>query len=84
MIERENDFIKEFIYRKNDNEIYFIYIRDFNECYECYLQNADYGTISLMFGLPKTQQDLTKVIDIINNNLEEEINCYKLDYEDKE
>ena len=52
-----------------------------------YLGKEQYGIISLMFGVPKSDiEDIEKIIEdieeIIENNIEEYIKLYQEDYED--
>ena len=82
MKEVKNDVIKKFEYNVN-NDTYFIYIVETKYGYGCYLQNNDYGVISLMFGLPKEQNNLEETIEIVRNNLGDEIEIYKREYEEE-
>lgn len=77
MKELENDIIKKYSY-----EDYVVYIKENLNVYECYLQNENYGTINCMFGLSKEQVNLKQLIDIINDNLQQEIEYYKQEFED--
>ena len=77
MKELENDIIKKYSY-----EDYIVYIKDYENNWECYLQNKNYGTINCMFGLLKEQVSLEQLIDIINDNLKQEIEYYKQEFED--
>lgn len=79
MKEVRNEFIKQFIYGD-----YIIYIKEDSISYEGYLQNEIYGVISLMIGVPKKQNTLDELIELIENNLQSYINDYKENYEDEE
>lgn len=83
MKEVKNDIIKKFEYNVN-NDTYFIYIVETKYGYGCYLQNINYGIISLMFGLPKEQNNLEETIEIVRYNLKEQIAIYKRMYEEDE
>ena len=82
MKEVKNDVIKKFEYNVN-NDTYFIYIIETKYGYGCYLQNINYGIISLMFGLPKEQNKLEEIIEIVKYNLGDEIAIYKKEYEEE-
>lgn len=79
MKEVRNEFIKQFVYGD-----YIIYIKEDSISYEGYLQNELYGVISLMIGVPKKQNTLNELIELIENNLQSYINDYKENYEDEE
>ena len=79
MKEVRNEFIKQFVYGD-----YIIYIKEDSVSYEGYLQNELYGVISLMIGVPKKQNTLNELIELIENNLQSYINDYKENYEDEE
>jgi hypothetical protein len=81
MKEVKNDVIKKFEYNVGC-DTYYIYIVETVGGYGCYLQNSCYSIMSLMFGLPKEQNSLEEVIQIVNNNLKEEISIYNRLYED--
>lgn len=77
MIEIQNDIRKKYKYKD-----YVVYVKwNFkNLCYEFYLQNEEYGVISLMFGIPKS--DIKDIENIILANIEDYIETYKEEYED--
>ena len=75
MEEIKNDFIKKYSYKN-----YVVYIKETNISYEYYLQNEEYGVISLMFGIPKS--DIKDIENIILANIEDYIETYKEEYED--
>lgn len=76
MKELENDIIKKYSYKD-----YVVYIKESSKEYECYIQNEYYGIINCMFGLSKEQVSLEQLIDIINDNLKQEIEYYKQEFE---
>lgn len=76
MKELENDIIKKYSY-----EDYVVYIKENAYIYECYLQNENYGIMHCMFGLSKEEVNLAKLTDIISNNLKQEIEYYKQEFE---
>lgn len=76
MKELENDIIKKYSY-----EDYVVYIKENTNIYECYLQNENYGFIHCMFGLSKEQVSLEQLMDVINDNLKQEIEYYKQEFE---
>lgn len=78
MVETKSDIIRQFIYRKNIN--YIVYVKDTISTYEFYLQNEEYGVISLMFGIPKS--DIKDIEEIIESNIENYIELYQEEYED--
>ena len=77
MEEIKNDFIKKYSYKN-----YVVYIKETNESYEYYLQNESYGIIELMFGASKEATTLEDFVQIIVDNIDIDIKCYKKEYED--
>lgn len=77
MEEIKNDIRKKYKYKE-----YVVYVKwNYKElCYEFYLQNENYGVISLMFGISKS--DIKDMENIILANIEDYILTYKIDYED--
>lgn len=68
--EIKNDIIKKYQYKE-----YVVYVKETKSCYEYYLQDEQYGVISLMFGLLKS--DIEDMEEIIESNIEDYIESYK-------
>lgn len=79
MKEIKNDVIKKYQYKD-----YCVYIIETDEAYEYYLKNKEYGVIALIFGLLKEKNTYKDFMTIVRNNIDSDIEYYKLTYEDEE
>lgn len=61
---------------------YYIDIVEKSEEYEAFIYHKDYGIKLHMFGMPKSQQDYTAFLDIVEANAGDYIKDYKEEYED--
>jgi len=61
---------------------YIVDIFKVDDTYEAWLYNREYGIKDLMFGMPVEQQSFDEFLEIVEANVPEYIELYKVQHED--